>query len=196
MDRGLGIQSVKHGLDEDDLGAALDQPFDLLDIDVGEEIEVDLAIAGIVDVGRQRQGLVGRAECAGDEAAAAVLGLEPPRGLADNAGGGDVDLANEMLGAVIGLADAVGVEAVGRQDLGARLGETLGDRADHVRLGEIEKVVIALLVAGEIVGAAIIGLGELPGLDLGSVGAVLDQDALGRGGLKLRGGVRHFGPLA
>ena len=58
--------------------------------------------------------------------------------------------------------------------------------------GEVQKVVIALLVAGEVERAAIIGLGELPRLDLGPVGAVLDQDAPGGLGPKLRGGVHRF----
>jgi hypothetical protein len=45
---------------------------DLLDIDVGDRVEIDLAIAGIVDVRRERQRLVGRADRAGDPALAAV----------------------------------------------------------------------------------------------------------------------------
>ena len=43
VDRGLGVQSVEHRLDQHDLGAALDQGLDLLDIDVAEEIEIDFA---------------------------------------------------------------------------------------------------------------------------------------------------------
>jgi hypothetical protein len=53
--------------------AALDQCIALLEIDVLEPIEVDLAVAGIVDVGGDGEGLVGRADRAGDEAGAAVL---------------------------------------------------------------------------------------------------------------------------
>jgi hypothetical protein len=71
----LALSVVEHSLDEDDLGPALDQRFNLLDIDVGQKIEVDLAITRIVHVGRQRQGLVGRPERAGDEALATVASL-------------------------------------------------------------------------------------------------------------------------
>ena len=92
----------------------------LLAIDLLQPVEVDLAIAGIVDVGRQRQGLVGRPDRAGDEARLAVLGLEVVGRLARDPGRGEVDLAHQMLGAVIGLADAVGVEGVGRDDVRRR----------------------------------------------------------------------------
>ena len=37
VDRGLGVQRVEHGLDQDEIDAAFDQPLDLLDIDVGDE---------------------------------------------------------------------------------------------------------------------------------------------------------------
>ena len=50
-------------------------------------------------------------------------------------GGRAVDLADEMLGAVIGLADPVGVEAVGGEDVGAGIGEALGDVARPARAG-------------------------------------------------------------
>ena len=85
-----------------------------------------------------------------------------------------------MLGAVIGLADPVGVERVGGEDVGARIGEALRDLADQLRPGQVQKVVIALLVAAEVERAAIVGVGEPARLDLGPVGAVLDQDALVR----------------
>ena len=74
---GLGVQRVEHGLDQDEIDAAFDQRLDLLDIDVGDRVEIDLAIAGIVDVGRQRQGLVGRPDRAGDPALPAVRHRRP-----------------------------------------------------------------------------------------------------------------------
>ncbi len=65
---GLGVQRVEHRLDQDEVDAAVQQPVDLLAIDALHFVEGDGAIAGIVDVGRDRQRLVGRAERAGDEA--------------------------------------------------------------------------------------------------------------------------------
>ena len=77
-DRRLGVQRVEDGLDQDDVGAAVDQPVDLLGVGVAQLVEGDGAEAGIVDVRRERGGAVGRPERAGDEAAPAVrlLGLD------------------------------------------------------------------------------------------------------------------------
>ena len=52
------------------------------------------------------------------------------------------------------------------------------DPGDHVGPGQVEQVVIAALVVVERKLAAIVGLLQPLGLDLGSVGAVLDEDAL------------------
>ena len=56
------------------------------------------------------------------------------------------------------------------------------------RLGEVEQVVVALLVLQQVQAAAIVGLLQPLGLDLRAVGAVLDQDALGGFGAKDLGG--------
>ena len=86
--------------------------------------------------------------------------------LADDPRRGEVDLADQMLGAVIGLADPVGVEGVGGEDVGAGVGEALRDLADQLGPGQVQEVVIALLVAAEVERAAIIGLAEPARLDL------------------------------
>ncbi len=57
---------------------------------------------------------------------------------ADDASGRAVDLGRQVLGAVICLADAVGVEGVGRQNFRAGLNEPLADGADDVRLCDVE----------------------------------------------------------
>ena len=54
--------------------------------------------------------------------------------------------------------------------------------AIDVGAGQVEQVVIAALVEREREVAAIIGLGQLLGLDHRAVGAVLDQDARRRFG--------------
>ena len=66
--RRLGVQRVEHRLDQDDVGAALDQPAHLLRVGLAQLVEVDVAEAGIVDVGRDRRRAVGRPDGAGDEA--------------------------------------------------------------------------------------------------------------------------------
>ena len=76
-DRRLGVQRVEDRLDQDDVGAAVDQAAQLLAIGDAQIVEGDGAVAGIVDVGRDRGGAVGRPERAGDEAALAVDLLRP-----------------------------------------------------------------------------------------------------------------------
>jgi hypothetical protein len=112
----------------------------------------------------------------------------------DDPGRLDIDLAHQALGAVIGLADPVRVERVGGEDLGAGGGEALRDLADQLRPGEVQEVVIALLVADEVEPAEIIGGAEPARLDLRPIGAVLDQDPPDGLGSKLRGGVHRFRP--
>ena len=86
VERGLGVQRVEDGLDQEDVGAAVEQPARLLAIGFAQFVEGDGAEAGIGDVRRDRRGAVGRAEGAGDEARLAVFpgdayrrGLRQPR---------------------------------------------------------------------------------------------------------------------
>ena len=85
----------------------------------------------------------------------------------------------KVLGAIVRLADAIGVERVRRKDLRARFDEPLANAAHNVRLRDVEKVVVALLVLQQVEAGTISVSRQLFGLDAGSVGAVLDEDALG-----------------
>ena len=79
-DRGLGVQGVENGLDEENVRAAIDEPLDLLAIGDAEFVEADRAEAWIVDVGRERGGAVRGPERAGHEAAPSVSLFRPDRG--------------------------------------------------------------------------------------------------------------------
>ena len=105
MIAGLGVERVEHRLDQDEIDAALDQRIDLLAIDRLHLVEIDFAKGGIVDVGRQRQGLVGRAERARDPARLAVLRRIAVGDFADDPRRRAVDVADQGFGAIIGLAD-------------------------------------------------------------------------------------------
>ena len=72
-DRRLGVQRVEDRLDQDDVGAAIDQAAQLFAIGDPQIVEGHGAVAGIVDVRRHGGGAVGRPQRAGDEAALAVL---------------------------------------------------------------------------------------------------------------------------
>ena len=73
VDRGLGVERVEDRLDQQQVGAAVEQPAHLLAIGVAQLVEGDGAEARIGHVRRDRGGAVGRPERAGDEARPAVL---------------------------------------------------------------------------------------------------------------------------
>jgi hypothetical protein len=129
--------------------------------------------------GRQRQRLVGRPDRARDEARAAVARLIVVRRASRDAGRGQVHLAHQMDRAIILLADHIGVEGVGRHHVRAGVEIGARDRLDHVRPGQHEQVVIALLVERQVVRAAIIRFAQTIVLDHRAERAVGQQDALG-----------------
>ena len=112
-------------------------------------------------------------------AAVGCLGLVG--GGAGDAGGLDIDVADERFRGIVGLADAVGAEGVGGDDIGARVEIGARHLADDLGAGEREDVVVALLVAREVKRAAIGGFVQPAALDLGAEGAVDDEDPAGGG---------------
>ncbi len=142
-DRRLGVQRIENRLDQQQIGAALDQSARLLAIGDTQLVEGDGAEAGIADVGRDRRGAVGRAERTGDETDAAVFRLRDVGGLAREPGALDVELVRDLLHAVVGLRDRGRRERVGRDDVGAGAEIFEVDFADRVRLREDEQVVVA-----------------------------------------------------
>ena len=143
-DRGLAIERVEHGFDKDEIGPALDQRAALVDIDRDDFVEGNFAKTRVLDIGRQRQRLVGRPHRPRDKARYAI-GARVDR-LADDTRCGDIDLMDQVLCPVIRLADPVGVEGVGGEDMRACIDIAVADRPDHLRLGQVDEVVIALLV--------------------------------------------------
>ena len=104
---------------------------------------------------------------------------------------------------VVLLGDAVRVEAVGGDDVGARVEKARMDAVDDLRAGQAEEVVVSdqLALVVRIPLAPEILFVELVGLDRGSHGAVQDQHPFGRSRLqraKARGapGGAHAAPPA
>ncbi len=147
-DSGLAVERVEHRLDEDEIGPASDKRAALFDIDGDDFVECHFAKPWVFDIGRKRQRLVGRPDSARHEPRNAVV----PRidRFTDDPRRGDIDLMDQVFGAVIGLADAIGVEGVGGEDMRARIDVAVTDPADHLRLRQIDEVVIALLLLREI----------------------------------------------
>ena len=179
-DRRLGVERVEDRLDQQEIGAALDQPVDLLGVGGAQLVEGDGAEARIGHIGRDRGGAVGRADRTGDEARPAVLALRDVGGAAREPRALDVELVRELRHAVVGLRDAGRGERVGRDDVGAgaEIGEM--DVAHRAGLAEDQQVVVAahLAVPGVEARAAIAFLVEPERLDHGAHGAVEHQDAL------------------
>jgi len=182
-DCGLGVQRVEHGLDQNEVSPAFDECLGLFAVDFDEEIPVDLAEARIVNIGESERVLL-----VGPMAPATNLGLITPFSASSawnssatrraELGAFEVDIAHQMLGRIVGLADAVGREGVGFGDIGSSGKIGAVDRFGDMRRGEREDVVVALLIACKAEIARIVGLGQLPVLDLGTKRTVGDEDAL------------------
>ena len=180
-DGGLGVEGVEDRLDQQQVGAAVDQAAGRDQVGVVQLGEADVAHAGVVDVGRDRGRAGGGAERAGDVARPRRVGggdrldrgAREPRRLV-------VDLVGELLHAVVAQRDRGGVEGVGLDEVGAGGEVLLVDRGHQLRLGQRQQVVVALEVAGP-VGEALAAVAGLVGpvaLDRGAHRAVEDEDAL------------------
>ena len=182
VERGLGVERVENGLDQQRVDAAVEQPAHLLGIGGAQLVEGDGAEAGIGDVRRDRGGAVGRADGAGDEALAAVLVLRDGGGLARQPRAFRVQFIGDLRHAVVGLRDAGRGKRVGRDDVGAGAEIIEVDGAHRVRPAQIEQIVVAADVAvpGVEARAAKAFLVETERLDHRAHGAVEHQNALGR----------------
>ena len=147
-DRGLAVERVEDRLDQEDVGAALDQALGRLLVGGGELLERDVAGGGVVHVGRDRGRPVRRPEGAGDEPRpAGFRGLRGVGGFAGDPGGRGVHLADEGLQGVVGLGDPRRRERVRLDDVRAGVEIGVVDRPDDPRLGQRQEVVVAAEVA-------------------------------------------------
>ena len=147
-DRRLRVEGVEDRLDEQQVGAAVDEAARLLEVGGDELVVGDVALARVVDVGGDRRRAVGRAEGTGDVArpVGGALGHRVALGAGDPRGG-EVHLVGEVDHVVVAQADRVGVEGVRLEQVGAG-GEVLAvDPGDDVGRGEDEEVVVAAQVA-------------------------------------------------
>ena len=181
-DRRLGVERVENRLDQNDVGAAVDEAFDLLGIGVAQFVESDRAEAGIVHVGRKRGGAIGRAERARDEAGLAVETFSLQRRATREARAVAVELIDHLLHAVIGLGDACGGKRIGLQDVRARHRISEQNILDCPRLRQGQQIVVALEMAltFDETLAAEVTLVEREVLNLGSHRPVEDENALAR----------------
>jgi hypothetical protein len=173
--RRLGVQRVEDRLDQDQLGAAVDEPPHLLGVGVAHLVERDGAEPWVVDVRRE----VGRPDGASDEAAVPVLLARDRRRLARKPRAFAVELVDDRLEAVVGLSDRGTRKRVGLDDVGPGAEIVQVDVADGVGLGQDQEVVVALQIV-TVVGEALraeVALRQPQVLDLGPHGAVEHEDA-------------------
>ena len=180
--RGLGVQRIEDGLQQDEIDPAFNQGLGCLAVGGAEGGEVDGALAGVVHVRGDREGLVRGAEYARDEAGPLGGGCGIG-GLARDPGAGEIEGAHRADQAVVLLRHPVRVESVGGDDVGAGFEEARMDVADDLRPGEGEQVVVTgqLAVVIGIERAAKVRLAQLVALDHGAHGPVQQQYALRRG---------------
>src|SRR5581483_1483073 len=108
-----------------------------------------------------------------------------------------IDLVSQRLHAVIGERDALRVEGIGLDQVGAGFEIFAMDLADDLRLRQHQQVVVPLEIARPVAKAldAILRLLELVALDHGAHRPVQDQDPLGEQALQ-RGAVGHGGIIS
>ena len=204
-ERGLGVEGIEDGLDEQEVRAARDERADLLDVSRLHLVERADAEAGVVRVRRIRERDRQRPDGSGDEARLAVGIRDAVGPLAALARGGLVDFPREVaeefvvhdllikrrvfapavlarvLHKELALADARGGKGVRLDDVRAGFEEAPVNVANHLRLRERKQVAVieqVLLRVGKAL-AAHVRLLHPVGADGRAHCAVNDGDALG-----------------
>ena len=141
----LGGEAVDDRLDQQQVGAAVHEAAHLLGVGGPQLLERDGALRGVLDVGRDGQHPVGRADGPRHEARLVRGARGPLVGRrAGQARGLHVEVADRRLGGVVGLRDGRRAERVGLDDVGAGLEEGVVDAAHDVRARQRQDVVVAL----------------------------------------------------
>ena len=125
---GLGVEGVEDGLDEDNIGAAIDEAAELLLVGGHELLESDVAEGSILDLGGDGKRAVRGADGRGHHPAAASLLLHVEGSHLGELGRLVVDAVHEVLEGVVGLRHSGAREGVGLADVGAGLEIAPGNR--------------------------------------------------------------------
>ena len=202
-ERGLGVERVEDGFDEQQIDAAGDERAHLLGVGGLDLVEGDDAEAGVVGVGRVGERDGERPDGAGDEALTAGRVADAVGPLAALAGRLLVDLPGEgveerivddllveggifaaaaLAGIVdeeLALGDAGGAEGVGLDDVRAGLKKAAVDVADHLWLREGEEIAVVEQVLRRVLEAlaANVGFRHAVGADGGAHRSIDDGDA-------------------
>ena len=141
---GLDLEDVLRGLDDEQVGAALEEALRLLGEDLEELAEGDAPEGRVVGRGQ----MAGRADRAGDEALLADR-------LAGDLGRLAVDLERVVGEAPLVELEPAGLERVGLDDLGARLDHRVVDALDDVGPVQDQRLVALALQAAVVLGGEV-----------------------------------------
>ena len=175
-DRGLRVQRVEDRLDEQQVGAAVEQSARDVRVAVAHLVEGGHAVGRVVDTRGERQRDAGRAEGAGDHARA-----EGSHGAPRDLCAGAAELVAVVFEPVLALGRGVRRERVRRDDVGARFEVGAVDRLDVVGPRQAEHVDVAAQVLGVAAAearAAHVLLRQAERLHLRAHGAVEHHDSL------------------
>ncbi len=178
--RGLGIERIENGFDEQRIDAALQQTKCLLLVGGNQFLVGDVARAGIVRIARDGGGAGGRSHRPGDEALApGILGHEFVAHPAGQFRGFDVELGDDVFQVVVRHGNGLRAEGIGLDDIGPRLEKFAVHRGDDIGTREDKKIAVTLEVLGMILEplAPEIGLRQLELLERGAHRAINDDNA-------------------
>ena len=175
------VQCVKNRLYNQDIGTTVHQAPDLLMIRIGNLIECNRTVPGPVDVRRQRQRLVHRANGAGNKMmgrSGDLIALFFYYGFPGHPCCSYVELIGESLHVVVGKRYALCVEGVGLDDMRTG-GEVLPvNITDDIGACKAKQVIIAFYIQVPVLKtlAAIVGLLKPAALDHGAHCPIQNKD--------------------
>ena len=180
--RRLRVERVEDGLDQDQVGPAIDEPARAVGVRGNQLVERHVPEAGVVHVRRKRRASVGGAEDPGHEPRRVGHPALPfVGGVTSQPGRGVVELVDQLLHAVVRERHRVRRERVGLDDVGPGLEVRRVDGPDDPGLGQGEEIAVAPKVAGPVgeALASIVLLAQAVGLDHRSHRAVEHENAPG-----------------
>ena len=180
-ERGLGVQRVENGFEQEQIGAAFDEAARLLVIHFAQFVERDAARGRAVHILRHRRGPIRRPHRSRDvPILAGMRGFKLVGHLPGDFRARDVQFASVMFEAVVERGNRVRIERVGFDDVGARFEIGALNGLHDARLRDVQHIEISAQVARVVreLRAAKRRFVNLPRLKHRAHGAVQNDDPL------------------
>ena len=147
-------------------------------IDLFQLIEVNRAIARIIDIRRQRKRLIRGPDSACNKAGSTIFRLIFISSLSGNCRRLAVHVSDQRFGIIIRLADLVRVKTIGRNHIRTRIQIGAGNGINDIGTGQYQKVIIAFLIVTQLILAPIGGLIKIIALNHCAKSTICQQDTL------------------